>query len=81
MGGLLSRSGFEEKMDDAWAPSTNSLTPSKEMKDIFDGETSKASMASFLVLVAKKVDMFFLSAWITSIPWVTNRLGRRSQLA
>ena len=38
LGGLLSCSGFEEKMDDAWAPSTNSLTPSKEMKDIFDGE-------------------------------------------
>jgi hypothetical protein len=37
LGGLLSRSGFEEKMDDAWAPSTN-LTPSKEMKDIFDAE-------------------------------------------
>jgi hypothetical protein len=33
LGGLLSRSGFEEKMDGAWAPST-----SKEMKDIFDAE-------------------------------------------
>jgi Transposase family tnp2 len=38
LGGLLSRSGFEEKMDNAWVPSTNSLTPSKEMRDIFDGE-------------------------------------------
>ena len=38
LGGLLSRSGFEEKMDGAWASSTNNLTPCKEMKDIFDGE-------------------------------------------
>src|SRR5271169_4972828 len=38
LGGLLSRSGFEEKMDDAWAPLTNRWTPSKEMKDIFDAE-------------------------------------------
>jgi len=38
LGGLLSRSGFEEKMDDAWAPSTDSFTPAKEMKDIFDAE-------------------------------------------
>ena len=38
LGGLLSRSGFEEKMDDAWVPSTNSLASSKEMKDIFDAE-------------------------------------------
>ena len=35
LGGLLSCSGFEAKMDDAWA---NSLTPSKEMNNIFDGE-------------------------------------------
>lgn len=34
LGGLLSRSGFEEKMDNAWAPST----PLKEMDDIFDAE-------------------------------------------
>ena len=38
LGGLLSRSGFEEKMDDAWAALTSSLSPSKEMKDIFDAE-------------------------------------------
>jgi len=38
LGGLLSRSGFEKKMDDAWASSTNGLTPSQEMKDIFDAE-------------------------------------------
>ena len=39
-------------------------------------EISKVSMANILVLVVKKVDMSFLSALITSIPWVTNRLGR-----
>jgi len=44
-------------------------------------ETSKASMASILVLVVNKVNMSFPSAWITSIPWVTNRLGRRSPSA
>lgn len=38
LGGLLSRSGFEEKMDNAWAPLTDRLTPLKEMKDIFDAE-------------------------------------------
>ena len=38
LGGLLSHSGFEEKMDNAWAPSTDRLTPLKEMKDIFDAE-------------------------------------------
>jgi hypothetical protein len=38
MGGLLSRSGFEEKMDGAWASLRNNLTPSKEMKDMFDAE-------------------------------------------
>ena len=38
LGGLLSHSGFEEKMDDAWIPSTNSFASSKEMKDIFDAE-------------------------------------------
>ena len=38
LGGLLSHAGFEEKMDNAWVPSTNSLTPSKEMRDLFDGE-------------------------------------------
>ena len=38
LGGLLSCSGFEEKMDNAWTPSTNRWTPSKEMKDIFDAE-------------------------------------------
>jgi hypothetical protein len=31
-------------------------------------------MASFLVLVAKKVDMSFLSAWISSIPWGNKHL-------
>ena len=44
-------------------------------------ETSKVSMASILVLVVKKVDMSFPSVWITSILWVTNRLGRRNPLA
>ena len=39
LGGLLSHSGFEEKMDGAWASSTNNLIPCEEMKDIFDGET------------------------------------------
>ena len=34
LGGMLSRLGFEEKMDNAWTPSTNGLT----MKDIFDSE-------------------------------------------
>ena len=79
LGSLLSCSGFEEKMDDAWVPSTNSLASSKEMKDIFDAEIfeiSKVLMANILVLVVKKFDMSFLSALITSIPWVTNRLGR-----
>ena len=38
LGGLLSQSGFEEKMDNAWAPCTNGSTPLKEMKDIFDAE-------------------------------------------
>lgn len=38
LGGLLSRSGFEEKMDATWTPSTNNLTSCGEMKDIFDAE-------------------------------------------
>ena len=42
-------------------------------------KTSKALMASILVMVMK-VNMSFPSAWITSIPWVANRLGRRSPL-
>ena len=38
LGSLLLHSGFEEKMDGAWASLTNNLTPCEEMKDIFDGE-------------------------------------------
>lgn len=38
LGGLLSRSGFEGKMDNAWASCTDGSTPPKEMKDIFDAK-------------------------------------------
>lgn len=36
LGGILARSGFEEKMDKAWVLSKERMTP--EMKDIFDAE-------------------------------------------
>jgi hypothetical protein len=36
LGGMLARSGFEKKMDKAWVPCKERLTP--EMKDIFDAE-------------------------------------------
>ena len=37
LAGLLSRSGVEKKMDDAWEK-CNNRSPSGEMKDIFEGE-------------------------------------------
>jgi hypothetical protein len=37
LGGMLSRSGFEEKMEKAWKSWKKGVTPA-EMKDIFDGE-------------------------------------------
>jgi len=38
LGGLLSRSGFEGKMDNAWASCKEGSTPPKEMKDMFDAK-------------------------------------------
>ena len=37
LGGMISRSGFEEKMDEVWKSWKKGFTPA-EMKDIFDGE-------------------------------------------
>jgi hypothetical protein len=38
LGGLLSRSGFEQNMDDAWKTCQMGMDPIAEMKDIFDGD-------------------------------------------
>ena len=38
VGGLLSRSGFEGKMDNAWTSCKDGSPPPKEMKDIFDAK-------------------------------------------